>query len=207
MGEIMINSILGIIAILVLAATASASNFSNNVLLSNESVNFETFTTSNYYDQFLFEIQGDCKELNSIWFLQTHAWEPANIGTNNLGRPVEAELSIQLFKDGSYWAEYGEHSIKEIRPDGISYDTLFAKKGLQGIWKAFGTKIEISGLGSGIAATYTSPVSGKQLDSFKFTLTTKINDQRAVNSVMNITRSGTNMGPKGISINQFCGIN
>lgn len=201
------RAIFSIIAIFGLSTTVHASNFSNNVLLDDESVNILATTTANYYDQFLFEVQGDCKDINSVWFHHTHSWEAAEIGNDNQGRPVEAWLSIQLFKNGTYWAEYGERAIKEIRPDGISFEHLFNKEGLEGTWRVNGNQIELSGLGKGVPAKYTSDASGKQYDSFKFTLTTKLNDPRAVNSVMNITKSGTNMGPKGISINKYCGVN
>lgn len=201
------KSLLSVVAILSLATSVQASNFSRNVLLDNTSFNAPTISSANYYDQFLFAVQGDCKVISSVWFHHAHSWEAAKIGNDAQGRPVEAWLSIQLFKDGTYWAEYGEHALKEVRPDGISYEPLFSKKGLTGSWRVNGTQIEVSGLGKGVPSKYISADSGKQYDSFKFTLTTKLNDPRAVNSVMNITKSGTNVGPRGISINQFCRVN
>jgi len=205
----MFQIIFTMIAFVGLSAAANASNFSNNILLENESLHFQTLTTANYYDQFLFRVEGDCKDTNDrirVWFYSAGAWKPAIIGKDNQGRPVEASLFVQLFKDGTYWAEYSEYVLRETDGD-VVYDFLFKKEGLQGNWKVNGTQIELSGLGTGVQAKVTDSGSGKQYDSFKFTLTTKINDPRAVNSVMNISRNSTNIGPKGISINQYCGVN
>jgi hypothetical protein len=204
----MFQIIFSMIAFVGLSAAANASNFSNNILLENESLHFQALTTANYYDQFLFRVEGDCKDGNDripVWFYSAGSWETAKIGNDNQGRPVEAKLLVQLFKDGTYWAAYSEDALKEIARD-VVYDILFYKEGLQGNWKVNGTQIELSGLGTGVQAKVTDSGSGKQYDSFKFTLTTKINDPRAVNAVMNISRNSTNLGPKGISINQYCGV-
>ena len=161
--------------------------------------------TGGYYDQFLFTTLGDCADIKSVWFLGTHSWEAAQLGPDSQGRPVQAQLSVQLFPNGHYWAEYEELAIREVLPNRTSFDTLFRKAGLEGSWRVNGTQIELEGLGSGIPSKYTGP-SGAQQDAIRFTLTTQIHDVRAVNSVMGIVKTLSNTGPKGVSISEYCGV-
>jgi hypothetical protein len=153
----------------------------------------------------LYQVEGDCKKIDSVWFHSTNAWEQAMLGKDSQGRPAIAGVSIQLFPDGTYYAEYSELAIKEITSTGTSYDSLFSKV-VEGKWSVNGNQLNVQGLGVGTPSKMTLP-SGTIADSIKFQMNTVLNDNRVLNSSMNIGKSLTNKGPRGISINKYCGVN
>jgi hypothetical protein len=182
------------------------SGFANDSLsITNELPSMMTnFERQNYYDQFVFKINGNCSDTNTMWFESTHSWGAADLGLDSQNRPLRATLSIQLFEDGTYWALYSESAVIEVEPGKTSYLNLFTKEGIEGRWSTNGDQINLSGLGTGSASTYES-VHGT-MNSFELKLTDPINNPDVLISRFNITNSITNIGPKGVSINQFCGL-
>ncbi len=160
-------------------------------------------TVASYFDQFEFNVEGDCSDLTKLWFRTAHSFGHATLGTDSSGRPIEASLTVQVFKDGNYWAEYAEHAIISRTDRQTVYEGLFEKQ-IEGTWAVKGDRIELSKLGFGIASTYK--IDYKILNSIQFTLTEKINDPRAVQGNFQITRAWTNIGPFGASKNQYCDI-
>lgn len=168
--------------------------------LSNANLN----ANPNYYDQFLYQITGDCKKIDTVWFYSTSSWDDAQLGMDSKNRPLFAGVSIQLFRDGTYWAEYYEKAIIEVLPNITRFEVLFEKV-LTGTWRMNSDQIEVAGIGIGKPVKMVSPFG--MVDGIKFQFTSVFNDKRAMNAVTNVGRVGTNNGPRGISINQYCGVN
>ena len=199
----MLKSLL--MAVALVLTTQAHANTANSFL--NEAVAIQPATinvTGTYFDQFVYQTEGDCKKIDSVWFHSTHAWEPAMLGNDPKGRPDIASLSIQLFPNGTYYAEYEELAITKVAPPYTDYENLFSKK-LTGTWTVSGNQLLVQGLGVGMPSKMTLP-SGTIADSISFKMTTALNDQRVLTNLMNIGKSTTNNGPNGISINQYCGV-
>lgn len=161
--------------------------------------------TGTYFDKFIYQTDGDCKQIDTVWFHSTATFEPATLGNDLKGRTAIAKVAIQLFQDGTYYAQYQELAIKQTDSTGTSYDNIFEKT-FSGNWSATADQIDVQGLGVGTPSKSTLP-SGNVVDAINFKVTSLVNDPRAVNNAMNIVKSTTNNGPRGISINQFCGVN
>jgi hypothetical protein len=157
---------------------------------------------ANYYDQFLYEATGDCKDIKTVWFLSAASWKDAKLGLDTKDRELQASLHLQLFPDGTYWALYKELALVEMNPKGIQFETVF-EKGVAGTWAAHGDSLDVSGLGVGTAAKIGAL---KNIDGFHFQFTTALHDSRALGANTDISRVGTNTGPHGVSINQYCGV-
>lgn len=201
----MTKFLLKLIPLISVIVTLNACGVKTVHTVKNNPVKTKDKQTS-YYDKFIFKVLNNCKNPSTLRFKSTYSWEPAIIGSDLDGRPLFATLSLQLFEDGTYWAEYSEHVVKQVSVGSTEYKVLYKNEELQGAWRVINDRIEVDGLGYGLPAEYTHS-DRKQSDSFRFTLTTAIHDPRAVNSKMNITTSISNTGPKGISINQYCNIN
>ncbi len=201
----MLKKLLAICGFMILSAQADAS-MANSFLVEATALQPATLNlTGTYYDQFLYQVMGDCKKIETVWIHSTHAWEQAMLGKDSQGRPALAGASVQLFQDGTYYAEYEELAIKEVTSTDTHYDILFAKV-IEGKWSVSGDQLLIQGLGIGTPNKMILP-SGAIADSIKFQMNTAINDKRVLNVAMNIGKSSTNNGPRGISINKYCGIN
>ncbi|MBC7384941.1 MAG: hypothetical protein H7301_02115 [Cryobacterium sp.] len=155
-----------------------------------------------YYDSFLFSAHGDCREMDKLWFYQTYSWETALLGVDDRGRPISAELSLQLFRDGSYFAHYAELVLTDIRSTTRSYDTL-SYKTLIGKWSVNQSEITLAGIGTGLPDRVFLP-DGSLKNSIRFRFTEVIHDDRILQTTMNLARVGTSEGPRGISLQKYC---
>ena len=162
-----------------------------------------TAQATDYYDPFLFEVRGRCQSAN-IHFMAAYSFEPAPLGLDFQDRPVHAALHLQLLAEGAYWAEYSESAllpVEEGRPK--RYEVVF-RKAIEGHWHTAANRLELDGLGYGTPGVYRDPYSPVTKSSIRFTHTTVFNDSRILSSTMNLSRSVTNVGPRGISINEYC---
>lgn len=104
----------------------------------------DLIANSNYYDQFLFRMIGDCSDINSISFVKRGSLEDIPIGTDSAGRKVAGYFIINLFEDRTYWARY----VEFIKPNGefkITYQKI-----LQGDWHVTNNRIHIDEIGTGV---------------------------------------------------------
>lgn len=110
-GIFLFNRLLFVVLFFSFNGALAQTSFQSNYLLDGQLFNStQPSAAGSYYDQFIFRVLGECKNPSKLWFHQTHSWEAALIGRDEKNRPIEAWLSIQLFDDGTYWAEYGEHA-------------------------------------------------------------------------------------------------
>src|SRR4051812_48495954 len=70
----------------------------------------------NYYDQLLFGVSGSCSNIHTMWFMAAYSWERESLGNDSQGRPAFAEIVLQLFSDGTYWAQYEEIALVSQTP-------------------------------------------------------------------------------------------
>ena len=94
-----------------------------------------------YYDQFLFSVEGDCQNINKIWFHSASSYGSIPLGLDSQGRPMEASLVVQLFPDQTYWVDYLEIVITGTDGHGGRfYDLVFERK-QTGTWKTNGDEL------------------------------------------------------------------
>ncbi len=201
----MIKLFLNVISLISIVFALTACGVNKNTTAKNKQATPQA-NQSNYYDQFIFKVHGDCKEPNSVSFSSLFSWEPALIGKDFEGNLVYSYLSIQLFSDGTYWAEYTELALKKIETGGRTYKTIFYKDNLNGNWVINNNRIELSGIGYGVPTKNINHSNGKISDAIRFTMTSVINNYDALNAEMKISGSLSGEGPKGISVNQYCNI-
>lgn len=162
----------------------------------------------NYFDQFLYQITGSCEDIKTVWFYAAGSWKEFDLGFENNdsegGRPMVARLHLQLFKDGTYWVRYSESVIVESTPSQTRYETKFQTV-KEGQWQVDQEKIVLEGLGVGVP-TKIKLNSGYVADGIAFALTQLLNDPRALGKTTLIGKMGTNNGPRGKSIREFCGL-
>jgi hypothetical protein len=149
---------------------------------------------SDFYDQFIFEIKGLCSD-NTLEFVSVYSFDEAILGKDEHGNPMFAVLGIQLFKDHTYWASYGETVVYpgDLDAEDHLFDTQIA-----GSWNVNEHQITLSDLGFGTPAANNPK-------AFQFQITKKLNDPRAVNAPMVISRAWSDVGPKGIAYDDYCG--
>jgi hypothetical protein len=163
----------------------------------------ESLSAGSDFDQFKFKVLGDCKQINTVWFqsFATHT-EPV-IGTDQQGRDVVAGIKFNLFEDGTYWGEYNESAVVERTPQGTSFAPILNKV-IQGTWRVSGPKLIVQygrePIGEGMLVTINNIVKV----TFKFTKA--IGDSRLVGTSAVLGQVITNIGPRGESINKFCGV-
>jgi len=173
------------------------------LLLTILALGFSSYSLAGDYDQFQFSVSGDCSDIHSVWFHYLYAWNPAILGKDSQQRDVQAWLGVQLFQDGTYWAEYGEDALTTGKSGLPEFHPLFRKSALVGTWTVQADKLVLSGLGDGSMVNYTND-NGDTVAAVQFVLTQKIHDSRAVNQAMTLVMSPTNLGPKGISAEEYC---
>lgn len=184
----------------------SACDVKSNTSSKNKQPASQT-TQTTYYDKFIFKTQGDCKDPSSVSFRSIFSWQPALIGNDLEGNLIFTYLSIQLFNDGTYWASYTEQALKKIETGSRTYKTIFYKDNLTGNWVVNNNRIELGGLGYGVPAKSINHSNGKIFDVIHFTMTNVINNYDALNAEMKISGDHSTIGPKGVSVNQYCNIN
>jgi hypothetical protein len=161
---------------------------------------------ASYYDKFLYQITGDCKDPKTVWFYSSASWIEANLGKVDVNDPsskdLEAAAHIQLFPDGTFWARYIEVSFTPIDANSKSYKVHHIQF-LEGKWTVDGNRIVIPGLGDGVPAKLKLS-SGYIADGIAFVFRNAIHDSRAVGKTTMVAKVGTNLGPRGLSIKDFC---
>ncbi len=153
-------------------------------------------------EYFLFAPQGSCEDMKSLRFQHAYSFK-IPLGTNLQQEPLEAELDLNLFPDGTFWARYSEKAHTDIQYRN-GWRTSFARtefeKVLEGRWSLKGKKIIIPGLGVGVLPD----IQDSHRPDFPLTMTETLNDPRMRNRTFPMARSFTNIGPKGVSILQYC---
>jgi hypothetical protein len=161
-----------------------------------------TAAHAGYYDQFLFSVRGSCADMRGMEFHQSAAWFGADLGRDEHGRPVHADMALQLFANGRYWLSYQEVAIDHTFPNGGSTGTIVFSKALEGAWTIQGRSLVVPGLltanptvihdhggtAPGYAAVFTSAIHGLLL--------------RGQSVMFGAVTSG--IGPKGLSAHDFC---
>lgn len=161
--------------------------------------------SADYYDQFRFEVKGSCSKTKiSPLFNSAATYGEAALGSDPQGREELVELDLQLFSDHTYWLHYEEQAVmKRKSSTGYYYDILF-KQNFEGSWSVKDDRLEIGDLGFATPTKLT--LSSGERNGLRFQFTRAPHDIRALNITMNIIRvTGTNIGPKGVSIAQYCG--
>ncbi len=159
---------------------------------------------NDYFQQFLFENEGSCAIPSRLSFKEVSTWKPFELGLD--GQVLQlADLNLQLFKDGTYYASYSEFAPKEIDHLGV-YVTTFQKE-LTGIWVVKCGKLYVIGIGTGLPSKISDSFGNQETDGISFQFDTAIHDSRILNATVKLGHTSTNVGPKGISIDTYCGFN
>ncbi len=186
--------------------SVAAFSFLTWSLVTQASVGAGSANTANYYDQFLYKIDGDCSEIRTVWFHQATTWTFSSIGKDVSGRDSFFGLSLQLFPNGTYYAEYEELSTLDSHLETVTYESTF-KKPISGRWIVNGNIISLQGLGSGMPSQLPMTAFSTPQDAIGFKLDRPIHNHRVAGVVLNLVKTSTNLGPRGVSINKFCGRN
>lgn len=148
---------------------------------------------TNYFDQFIFKTYGNCKDLTSIMSDDLFTEEYILLGADEeSGLEPEAYLALQLYEDGTYWAEYGEYDL-------ISNDSIFMKNGIEGTWDLINDTIELSDLGVG---TPSQDPSGNP--AIEFTFKKAINNPALIDKVTKLYKSSVGLGKKYAPAEEVC---
>lgn len=149
-------------------------------------------SASSYYDSFIYKMQGDCKNIESIISEDMFTNESIKLGKDDKGVESEAWVAVQLFEDGKYWAEYGEAVVETGEP-------TFDKNGVEGTWKVENDVITLENLGTG------KPGKGEQnADVIEFTFSSNVNSPNLMNQVTKFYHSSVGLGPKYVTPEVYC---
>jgi len=157
----------------------------------------------NYYDQFKFGVNGTCEDIHNLWFKSTNSWENLILDRPADDKLVVASLSLQLFDDLSYWASYSEMKVIVQDHNSISYEILFTKT-IEDFWRVDGDQLYLQNLGSAVPTEHKS--YDKTYPAFKLVFDRNLNHTNLKGNEMVLSVSQTNVGPRGISMNEYCGI-
>src|SRR5689334_13962699 len=82
---------------------------------------------SSFYDQFQFKVSGSCTEPAGMSFNIVTLDDYVLLGQDDAGRNLYATVDMDLFADGTYWAEYRELVDRDtvIEPFGPGYQVFF----------------------------------------------------------------------------------
>lgn len=180
-----------------------------NALISHDAVAFEKLRASkpfvskidHDFEDFMFAVKGSCKHPESIVFHSASVFHKTKIGTDEQGRALKVAMHMQLFEDQTYWVSYSEEILVRDDELGRWYETVFGPVSVEGTFEVLDSRIQLDGLGSGVLQKSRS---GKSGSSMAFTLETILNDSRAVDSAHRVFPISTNIGPRGIGVNDFC---
>ena len=162
-----------------------------------------SFATASFVEKFFYTVEGSCKEPKKLEFWQAKTMDPAKLGKDELGRPKEAYVSLQLFPDQTYWAIYGERAIKEIADGKITYAFIYEQRDITGSWKLEGKTLHLENLGTAEASKYEALIA-RPYPSLKITLNQTFNDAAALNKKVNLMMAMTTEGPRGQMVYEYC---
>lgn len=168
-----------------------------NVSKQNEAATAEK--AKKYYNSFVYDTHGSCADAGNLWFRSTTTTDKMTLGTDVNGNSVFARMSLQLFADGTYYADYQEYVVTSVLPDGIIYSQGIFYKSLRGTWAITDNQLQMSGIGT---ATPHKTTPSEETMSVQFN--TVINDARIVDKPMIIGKSLTTIGPQGVSTYSYC---
>lgn len=192
-----------LVSLLMAGQAAQAGAYAQNQAVLRPSNHTERYLAGSAFDELLFGVIGDCKDPSRLLFKSASTFPDTIIGQDDMGRKIKVEVHLQLFPDGRYWARYSELLVLQEDGQGGSDVELIHENDTEGDWKANGSEILIAGFGAGkLAKAPWSP--GQMIDIIEFKLTKLVRDPRALQSTYSIFPIYTNMGPRGVSINEYC---
>lgn len=155
------------------------------------------------YNEFKFEVVGKCSEINTVGFFAITSHDMNVLGEDSKGHLVMFDLLVQLFDDGTYYAEYVESTWKTME-----YGVHSFEHSISGKWSVNAkNEIEMAGLGVGRIVNYEGKLMGREYKTaISFQLNVAFNDLRAKGQQFILGHSYISTGPKGVSINQYCGV-
>lgn len=176
---------------------SGSSSGSENGTTHSKTVTINGMSPKEYYDQFLYRVEGDCSHYNhNFYYRYFHLLtSDFNLGTLENGHDLKGETRLFLNNDGTYQAYYEELEIYKYIPDGYEIQKYHEQE-LSGHWQVTEDGIIIiEGLGTGTALTYNDH------PAIDFTYNTDIHSPglKGKNSLM--IKTSSNVGKKQDSCN------
>ncbi len=161
-----------------------------------------------YYEQFLFQSSLDCKTDPKSWewtpFEALESYPDVDLGKDSQGRPLSAQVRLQLFPDGFFFLHYQEIALtKQVSPAVTENEVQFEKK-ITGRWSVCDNQLIVSDLATGL------PGEASIYDKIEKVVVLKLNkvihDERMKGQEITLGYFKSNRGPNGQSMYQFCGV-
>ena len=160
-----------------------------------------TFADNSFFDQFLFSANGSCDDKSNLLFNSAGSADGALLGLDSKGRELYSTLHLQLFNSGEYYAVYRESAVTKRSGSETWYEDLYSEE-LQGNWQVVDSILYLDNFATGAETSMH-----RYKPAFSLTFSESLNDSRLLNVNMNINKMQTNVGPDGVSINEYCGVN
>lgn len=157
---------------------------------------------ADYYTPFEFHVQGSCENSRGLYFHQSSAWFRTDLGHDAHGRPLYADLTLQLFPNGKYWMYYDEVAVTHYLPDGGTEGVMVFEKKLEGTYAVHGLQLSVGGLFTAMPVEIHD--QGGTAAGFAATFTNAIHNPRLMDREVIFGAMYSKLGPKGVSVPEYC---
>jgi hypothetical protein len=172
------------------------------VLLAIALLSLGASAQAGYFDQFTFHTEGNCRQIRSIQFHQASSWYQINLGLDSKGRPMHANITLQLFRDHTYWMEYSEIAVTQVMPGNGTRGDLLFRTVLQGRWQAVNGELMVGQWFTGMPSQIEE--RGRNIQGISARFHAPIHDTRLTDTLVVFSATHGNTGPRGISAAQYC---
>ncbi len=158
---------------------------------------------SGVFEPFVFHVTGSCRDTRNLWFHQSAPWFRMDLGRSPSGRVVYADLTLQIYANGSYWGQYSEVEILRYLPNGGTEGRQIFGKRIQGSWHLENSRrLVIPGLLTAAPARIVD--HGGEAQGMGIQFTAPIHDPRLTRRSWAFGAIYSKFGPRGMNVGQYC---